>query len=167
MVSEANWMATHVMRNHDLGHKITLDRLKPRILNVFAYEFWGDSTGYTYIPYFALNPNNIEQKLPPAWKTQNYNSYNNYLQTDVLGSKNSAGGHRQGAFIYQIAKAKSDILEKSPGTMLYVTPQMQGEMKIDSASGYLVSIREPLNEEIEAQTMCALAHGAQGIIYPD
>jgi len=168
MVSESNWMATNVMRKTDLGHSLTLKTLHPRILNVFAYELWGgNDTGVTYIPAFALNY--IEPKLPVSWQTQNYNTYNNYLQNVILGSSTASGSsgngvHGPGSFIYQVCLAKQNIKDNSSNTMLYITPQMQGEMCIDSSSGNLISVREPLNEEIEAQTMSALSHGAQGLV---
>src|SRR5690606_13691208 len=65
----------------------------------------------------------------------------------------------------QICLLKHAIENYSTNTMLYFTPQMQGEMWIkNDGSDELTGIREPLNEEIEAQTMAALAHGVQGLL---
>lgn len=167
LVSGSNWMAVNKMRNKTLGYKITLDWLKPRIFNGFAYELFGDYNGQTFIPAYALKSGDIDTRLPDAWKTNIYDNYNNYLQNIILGSGSSGSGggiHDPGTYIYQVSILKQAIKDYSPNTILFFTPQMQGEMWFDSQHpNYLVGMREPLNEEIEAQTMTALAHGINGI----
>jgi hypothetical protein len=166
MVSGSNWMAVNMMRNKKLGHKMTLDFLKPRIFNGFAYEFYETKNTGTYIPAFALGAGRIDSRIPVVWHKNNID-YNKYLQDKVLGDRNLSyiPGHEQGSFIYQICLLKQEIEDYSPNTMLYFTPQMQGEMWTNNdGSGKLTGIREPLNEEIEVQIMSALTHGVQGLV---
>ncbi|MEI7484895.1 MAG: T9SS type A sorting domain-containing protein [Ignavibacteriota bacterium] len=168
MVSESNWMNANTTRSGNLGHGPMLSLLQPRVLNTFSYEFYNYSFGNVWypplLPSDALGAGNIDPKINGDWLT-NKNSYNAYLQEKVFGDKFTSINnlHRQGSYIYQVALAKTGIINNSPSTLLYITPQIQGEMYINKAE-YLENIREPLNEEIEAQTMLALSHGADGLI---
>jgi len=168
MVSESNWMNFNKTRGKSLGHRPMLTLLQPRAVNIFSYEFFhfGDNDVSSYVPSFAFD--SVDFRIPNGWKTNNYNTYNNALQNNIFGHKNAASGggiHDWGTFIYQVDLAKRNIKDYSPHTLLYLNPQVYGEMWIDSGETKFTGIIEPTNEEGGAQLMLSLAHGANGLCW--
>lgn len=89
--------------------------------------------------------------------------YTNELQHNSFGHKNSGW-----TFIKQVSfarKQRDALITCSP--QLIIQPQIHGWMFRDTkdTSKYRQTLREPLNEEIQAQAMLAIAHGAEGLCW--
>jgi hypothetical protein len=73
----------------------------------------------------------------------------------------------QGSFVYQVNLARSNRDTYSPETRFFMQPQMHGWLLTDNpiAPTAIKGLREPMNSEIEAQGMLAIAHGADGLFW--
>ncbi|MBS1552985.1 MAG: T9SS type A sorting domain-containing protein [Bacteroidetes bacterium] len=125
----------------------------------------------------SLNSSLIDPKIDPFWLRPK-DVYNEYLQKRFFGDKSretgidTIEGHwveyapsNWGSLVYQIELARNQRDLYSPNKKFIMQPQIQGVLKIDTTGYYKGGVREPLNEEIEAEAMLSIAHGADGICW--
>lgn len=171
----SNFLNTYSTKNNDLVFKPILDGLKPAAYNPDAHEFLD-----AWIPVNAYHPNNLDGRIPDLWKKSDAD-YNNFLQNRVFGDKNSISPESilnsgwltglvapppWGSFIYQVEKGAVQRNTYSPNTKFIMQPQIQfwGETT-NNGSHFGWAAREPSSQEIEAQAMISLAHGADGLCW--
>jgi len=122
--------------------------------------------------------NNSDSRLPAKWKSADYAEYNTALQTRSFGDRNSvtnkiywnpANNNQpppEGSLVYTIANTREDLNDYSPSVKMIAQPQIQMFAAFDSDNMlFSGGQREPTNEEIQAQAMISIAHGADGICW--
>jgi hypothetical protein len=166
-----------------LTFKKYFQEIKPEIFTVDAHEVgWGN-----YIPASFVNSRNYQSyRINPLWKVS-ITEYNEYLQKRVLGDKSEATGRTagdafsfytdrdkappQGTLIYQVSKARELSNLYSPGAKMIIQPQIHSGLSepyphiAGTTKFNEYGSREPTNEEIQAQAMVSLAHGADGLCW--
>jgi hypothetical protein len=167
-----NYLNVHGLKNNNLGFRPFLEAVHPDYFQEDSHELGGwkdEQMQWTYgacIPISALP--NVHSQIPDWWKVSN-TRYTEWLQNEVLGDKNSNTGNNtreQGSFIYQMHLARTQANQYSPGTRFIAQPQIHAFLYYESPNGeFNFGLREPLNEEIEAQAMLSIAHGADGLCW--
>jgi hypothetical protein len=107
------------------------------------------------------------KKIPQEWFTSNLADYNTDLQNNVFGSNTDVVNKNEtGSLIYEIKKTRDNINQYRPNTKFIMQPQIHGWLFTNNASNvYNWGLREPTNEEIQAQAMISIAHGADGLCW--
>jgi hypothetical protein len=168
-----NYFNIRSYKDNSIFNRELLKNITSESFNVDAHEL-----GIVYLP----------ESIPAADRDPHFESwryatanYNKYLQERVFGDKSDLTGinpiegqdvtnwndyrpSNWGTLVHHIVNAKKQRDQYSPQTKFIMQPQIQGVLKIDN-NGYYNGSREPLNEEIEAQAMLSLAHGADGICW--
>jgi hypothetical protein len=167
--ASSNYHSVRGFRNDLLGHSVLLDQIQPYEINFDSHELGG------LLPYRFIN----DARFPEHWKSTSEADYNNYLQSRVFGDRNSCTTEEYyfqngtqytpppyGTLVHQITIAKQQIHDYSSSTKLIMQPQIHAFLYYESPNGeFNFGLREPLNEEIEAQAMLSIAHGADGICW--
>jgi hypothetical protein len=165
----SNYHHARGYKNNLTAHRPLLENIHPVSFNVDAHELFG-----TQIPYHL---NNVNSQIPDIWKSSSDHYYNLQIQKKSFGDKNAIVTDEKdwstptnpkpppwGSLIYQINLAREQRDLYSPGAKLVMQPQIHGFATFNSAINKYTSWgREPTNEEIEAQAMICIAHGADGI----
>jgi len=170
-IASSNYHHTRGHKDNSYVYELMYDILEPSSVNIDAHEFGGRA----YLPHNIANSSNFGS----GWIASNYDQYNNCIQQNVFGDRttvtaeatnitnnNQAPWH--GSLIYQIAKAVEQRNTYSPETKVIIQPQIQAIMYSASSNGgsWLVDgLREPTNEELEAQAMISIARGADGLCW--
>ncbi len=108
------------------------------------------------------------------WFTANYDEYNISLQHKAFGDKYAIIPENEndlydkprhwGSLIYQVNHARQQRDTYYPGIPMFVQPEMHSVLFWNnSLNKFDYGMREPTNQEIEAQAMLSIAHGADGI----
>jgi hypothetical protein len=158
-------------KDNSIGHRELLKALQTESFQADAHEL-----------QMVCLPSNLSAQSSDSietWRFVSNSAYNEHLQRPVFGDKSTSTGintneddqtwdstkpSHWGSLVYQISQARTQRDAYSPQTKFIMQPQLQGLLTLDSSTGYLVGgVREPLNEEIEAQAMVSIARGADGI----
>ncbi|HAY35171.1 MAG TPA: hypothetical protein DCY06_13660, partial [Bacteroidetes bacterium] len=168
-----NYFQIRGFKNNEVGQRVYFQQTNLNSFNADAHVIdW-----YVKIPN---NFNHYDSLLNPGWKCDNYNQYNNQLQSVVFGDKTSILSESinitendppyWGSLIYQVNLSRSKRDLYSPNSKFIMQPQIHSNIfKADTAQYYEYGNREPTNEEIHAETMVSIAHGAEGLcwfLYP-
>jgi len=171
-VAATNYLNNNGMRNDDLYFKPFLESIHPDYFQVDSHPILGWKVGTQYFDNFY--PNNItpvDPKVPTGnglnhegWAVDK-EDYNNSLQNYYFGDRTNTIAEHPGAFVNHVAKAKEQIDLYSPNTRFIMQPQIHAWIKDVEPydNKYDEGLREPLNEEYEAQAMISIAHGADGL----
>jgi hypothetical protein len=154
------------LRNDNNAFNFRLDVTDPDIIQIDAHSItadWWDAWDNGVIPIGGFNSSMLDSRIPQHWKVGN-DAYNSYLQR-VLGDKtytviDSSHYSKYGSSVYMIEKTRQQAAAK--GSKLVVQPQLQHWMRVENNT-FENGQREPLNEEIQAQTGIAIAHGATAL----
>lgn len=169
----SNYLNIHGLKNDDLGFRPFLDSVKPDYFSTDVHNFVGSRDelypydyNENYLPSsITVTDNLVPSGTSPAGWLTDYNTYNNWLQNKVLGDKSNT----ENSFVWVVNLARTQTNTYSPGTRLIVQPQIHGDLRdhedIGTTEAYDEGGREPLDEEIQAQAMIAIAHGADGICW--
>jgi len=165
-----NYLNVHGLKNDALGFEPFMTAIQPKYFQTDSHEFFGarnPATGEYWGNYYPDNLTDINSSVPSGYSPSGWKvsreTYNNWLQNNVLGHKTSHA-NEPGTFIYQIRLARDHSNTYSPGTSLIVQPQIQGLLRDKGPDGkYDDGLREPLNEEYSVQAMISIAHGADGL----
>lgn len=164
-IALSNYLHVRGLKNDNLSYKYVFDSLSIEHIQMDSHMFYINPNG-TGAPIPDVFPQH-DPRFPSNWFTSTTN-YNNILQNHIFGDKNSAGpDHLEGSFIYQVNRIRNDSRQYSPQTQLIIQPEIQGEMSSEKEfnSPYIAGLREPTNEEIQADAMLAIAHGAEGLCW--
>lgn len=146
------------MKNDNIAFEMILNKMQPRIMSCDIHEF----NNFCYPDVFeSYDP--ILSNYSAGLHTSPAN-YNDSLQRLVFGDKMTINSEKpHGAFIYQIHLLRTQINEYSEGTRMIIQPQIHSWIEKESGQFIYKGLREPMNSEIEAQGMLAIAHGADGL----
>ncbi|MBS1517223.1 MAG: right-handed parallel beta-helix repeat-containing protein, partial [Bacteroidetes bacterium] len=168
-----NYFNVRSYKDNNIGNRELLRQIPSESFSADAHEL-SDAIPNTL--------NYTDPLINPNW-IQSYSDYTRFLQKRVFGDKSKETGidtleqrpdtlwtpdtpSNWGTLVYQIELARSQRDLYSPDKKFIMQPQIQGVLKIDENTGYYIGgVREPLNEEIEAQAMLSIAHGAEGICW--
>ncbi|MBE2256705.1 MAG: hypothetical protein IAE65_10940 [Ignavibacteria bacterium] len=156
-----------------LTYKKLFQEVKPRSFTCDAHEIGVAN----YIPDIFTGVN-TDPYLNTKW-FKSIDLYTNYFQKKVLGDNSEQTGRTEennynlnyydkpmpwGSLIYQVSNARTLSNQYLNKPKFVMQPQLMSFYEFDNTSGEYIGInREPMNEEIEAQAMVSLAHGADGI----
>jgi hypothetical protein len=159
--------------NEAWAHEFFINEIQPERITCDAHEIFGPD----FLPQDVFS--NYDHNLVSSAWFKSASDYNRYLQERVLGDKNSKTDEDYyfgtdatylpspwGSFVYQVSLARTRTNELNPPAKLVIQPQIHAYLHDLSPFGsYDYGVREPLNEEIQAEAMIALAHGADGICW--
>jgi len=151
----SNYHNTRGLKNDNLGYNALFTKVKLKSFSNDAHEIPWE------LPYALKNLSTL-----PNAKFVSNDEYNKILQ-QRFGDKNSSTRDVRGGLIYQIDLARKDRNKYSPQTEFIMQPQMHGWLfeDRDGLGAHVWGLREPTNEEIEAQAMISIAHGADGLCW--
>jgi hypothetical protein len=170
-----NFLNVVSMKHDSYNYRPFLEVLQPVSFNADAHEFLD-----AWIPEDAFDPNDLDPRIPDHWKKSD-EDYNTFLQNRIFGDKtavsnetimenevwrNSAVPAPWGTFIYEVHNARTQRDTYSPNSKFIMQPMLQFWGKIVSSTDgpeFGWCSREPTNEEIQAQAMVSIAHGADGL----
>ena len=122
--------------------------------------------------------NDADRRFPARWKSTSNEDYNYYLQHKAFGDRNSATDKLvwdidnryqptpEGSLVNEVVLTKNMLTQNAPNTKMIVQPQIQlWAFYSTYQDRFLYGQREPTNEEIQAQAMLSIAHGADGICW--
>lgn len=156
-------------KNNNFGFRFLLSEINSESFHADAHEI------------IDILPDNLDSSktdphINPNW-IKSKETYNVYLQKKYFGDKSRETGidtienhwaenipSQWGSLVYQINLARSQRDLYSPNKLLIMQPQIQGVLKIQG-NYFVGGVREPLNEEIQAEAMLSIAHGADGICW--
>lgn len=149
-VAQTYYLHQRSLKNDTLGIRKFLEVSRPESFNMDVHP----------IPWIL--PNSINGGFNGS-QLASGKDYTNELQHNSFGHRTSGW-----TFIKQVSfarKQRDALITCSP--QLIIQPQIHGWMFRDTkdTSKYRHTLREPLNEEIQAQAMLAIAHGAEGLCW--
>jgi hypothetical protein len=164
-----NYFNIRSCKDNSIGYRELL-KIQPESFNPDMHEL-----------HLIVLPNNLnESDVDPhiaEWRFKPPEVFNEYLQKRAFGDKsyetgiepvegqwNDFGPSNSGTLVYQINLARRQRDSFAANTKLIIQPQIQGVLTVTD-SGYFDGLKEPLNEEIEAQAAISIAHGADGICW--
>lgn len=166
-IAGSNYLNVLGLKNNLKGYPVLFQTVNPYSFNADAHEV------HDLLPYQFID---ADPRFPNAWKSTDNDDYNLQLQMKVFGDKNSITEENYfythesrylpspwGSLVYQIVHTKDQIEDYSQSTKLIMQPQIQ--MFAYTVNQKFIGNREPTNEEIEAQAMISIAHGADGICW--
>ncbi|MBS1552987.1 MAG: hypothetical protein JST15_13055 [Bacteroidetes bacterium] len=149
-----NYLNTRGLRNDTLGNRVFFQKLNPELFTNDAHEIPG------------MFPNNLtlrEGRFNQIAISSSISSYQNELQLR-FGDKTRAANENQGSLVHQINFAREQRNLYAPNAQFIMQPQLHSFfIQRFNSSPEWSGIREPTNEEIQAQAMLTIAHGADGI----
>jgi tetratricopeptide (TPR) repeat protein len=164
-----NYFNIRSHKDNNIGHRELLKGINSESFSADAHEF------QDIIPN-TLNSSLLDPHIPSAWLRSKL-EYNSFLQNKFFGDKSKETGidpieghwaadvpSNWGSLVYQIELARQQRDSFSSTKKFIMQPQIHGVLKIEN-NYFVGGIREPLNEEIEAQAMLSIAHGADGICW--
>ncbi|HLT23889.1 MAG TPA: right-handed parallel beta-helix repeat-containing protein, partial [Ignavibacteria bacterium] len=176
-VAVTNHFNMHGIRQeYPLSFELLLDRIEPQVFTVDAHEI----NKWDLYPESLNQHGTINPKVPSTIWGRPYSEYNEYLQYACFGDKSEETGRTadadfhfapdlpepRGSFIYQVRKGRDLADQYNPTAKFIAQPQLHSWMEELPNGNYShLSMREPLNEEIEAQAVIALSHGADGLCW--
>jgi hypothetical protein len=163
-IAVTNYLHIHGLKNDNLDYRIYLDSIKPDFLQADHHGFYTDKINNGIkIPNVLSGHDSL---IPSEWFTTPAD-YNNVLQNYVFGSETeTAVKNSAGSLIFEIKKTRESINTYSPDTKFTMQPQIHGFIYPDTNTGlYDNGLREPTNEEIQAQGMLSIAHGVKGLCW--
>lgn len=149
-----NWLNVHGMKNDAIAHELFMKEVKPEVFSCDVHEIPNPlPSTLGNVPYHGA------ELISPS-------DYVSFMQFK-FGHKNAVSlEQKHGSFIYMIELARKQSNEFSSGAKLIMQPQLHGWMHKNNSTGeFRNGGREPLNEEIEAQAMLSLTHGADGLCW--
>ena len=150
-----NYLNTRGLRNDTLGNRVFLQKLNPELFTNDAHE----------IPeYFPDNLTLTEPFFNQVAISASINSYQQELQ-NRFGDKNRTANQNQGSLVYQINFAREQRNLYALNAQFIMQPQLHSFFihRLNNPTIEWGGVREPTNEEIQAQAMLTIAHGADGI----
>ena len=158
----SNNLNMHSHRNNQTRSRMLFDIIRPEIVCLDDHVFLMDEYNEPYRVYLPNNSSGHDPYVPASWMVSSQ-SYNDRLQNVAFGNKDELGPPYQGTFIYQITKIRNDLREFAPNAKFIVQPQLHSWLKTDTTNHTYEygGFREIINEEIQAEAMIAISHGAQ------
>ncbi|MDZ4711076.1 MAG: hypothetical protein SGI89_01980, partial [bacterium] len=165
-----NYFNIRSCKDNSIGNREILKAMQSESFNPDIHEIH-----FQYLPN-TLNTSEIDPLIDPD-RLKSTEVYNEYLQKKVFGDKSVETGinlvennwgeytpSELGSVVYQVEFNRRQRDSFSSETKLIVQPQIHAVTRI-GPDGYYNNQREPFNEEIEAQAMISIAHGADGICW--
>jgi hypothetical protein len=168
----SNYLNVHGMKNNNLENRPMMEVVQPDIVSVDIHE-----VGFPQWLPPAAHFQNVNTGIVQSEWFKNASDYNDYLQERVFGDKGSRGLEDDmysagtyyipswGATVYQLYMGRNMRDLYSPETKFIAQPQLHGIFYPDSQTGNITGFRESTNEEIRAQGMLSIAHGADGLCW--
>lgn len=153
----SNYHNTRGLKNDTLGFRAMFLKVKFKSFSIDAHE----------IPWELPNSLEYISSLPQA-KFISTEKYNQILQLKFGDKKDRGEVGSAGSLIYQIENARKGRNLYSPQTEFITQPQMHAwifEDKLTAENTRIWGLREPINEEIQAQAMLSIAHGTEGLCW--
>jgi hypothetical protein len=150
-----NYLHVHGLRNRELSYKPYFDSLQVDFVQTDCHSF-----------YDGIIPNVLPQydtRVPSSWFKPS-SVYNQWLQDYAFGHRYS--DPPLGYLVSQINKTRSNINQYSDNAKFIMQPQLHAWLfSTDESSQYLSGLREPTNEELQAQAMISIAQGADALCW--
>ncbi|MCI0448273.1 MAG: hypothetical protein L0Y79_00620 [Chlorobi bacterium] len=167
MCATSNYLNQLGYRDNSIGQRIFLQKIQPEHFSNDIHELGFKKIGNLWLsPLPDSSFKYLDPAIPSFWFVSK-KEYNRWLQNEILGDKVSIPTAKpQGSFVYQVNLARSQTDEYSPRTQMVIQPQLHSWL-FETTGDILYDdgIREPTDEEIQAQAMISISHGADGLCW--
>jgi len=151
-----NYLNTRGMRNDTLAYRVFFQSLNPELFTNDAHEIPG---------YFPDNLTLTHSQYNDVAISTSTSNYQTNLQ-DRFGDKfYHANDPEHGTLVYQVDLLRRQRDIYAIDAQLLMQPQNHGYLIKREGNNYWEGLREPTNEELQAQAMICIAHGANGICW--